>query len=194
MKRILLTLLLCPVIAQAQFLECNVGAGPTVHNIRTGYLGPGIPKVGYNISFSATTKVKYGIRVGLSASYVRMPHRMGVWGTVPSSDQLYTDPVLLEFMAVSRNKIGRCDLDLGVMGGVCVNRRLTTVSIDDNYPSKSTYYRNPWCTYGLIGSLQYNVSSHFALGVQIHPAFLDMINMRDDFFTIPIAVRGSFKI
>jgi hypothetical protein len=192
MKNILLILLFCPVIAKAQFIECSVGGGPAIHTIRTDYLGPGIPRTGYNINVSATTQVMKGIRLGLSASYVYMPHNLGWKGIDENPAVFRNDPVLLEFIAVSRNKLKRFDLDLGVTGGICLNRRMTSKYVLHDHKDH-TYFPKMWYTYGLTGSLQYNISRRFAVGINVHPAFLDMRLMKD-FFTMPVGMKGTIKI
>ncbi len=200
MKRTLLALLLCPLCTNAQLLEVNVSGGANIHNfgitdndfIKDDEVTSG---VGHVASISSTVRIHKNLRMGLAASSYRIGYRYEM-------DALHAGPpqrvslkaVLFEMLALSRNHFKKFDLDIGAVGGVCVNRTLRVKNIEENGAVRKNIYKGTWVSYGLVGSLQFCVSKRLAIGTEIQPKFISGVPAQQNIFVLPVSIKGTIKI
>ncbi len=198
MKRTLLVLLLSPLFSNAQLLEITAGAGPVVHsfNVRNEPINPNVESnalIGYNASAAVTVKIPYNLRVGLSASVLGISYNHSFAGTVINESRISAKPILFEAQIISRNHFKKIDLDLGILAGICGNKTTKSRSIQ-NGSDKVIYHTNTWYAYGVIASLQYNLSKRFAFGADIQPKLISGMPVKRNVFVMPLLVKGTIKI
>jgi len=205
MKKIILftvTALLFSSNSFGQLIEISLKGGVCANSMShkfdkiANYKAKG--NLGYAAGLSGTVGFG-GYRAGISISALRVSAYLSPKFGVPMPDSLthsLGNPLVpIEAMFIKRTKIAKISIDIGIMGGICVNNRYVN-SYEDGRTTTSNSANTNWFTYGGILSGQYNISKRLAVGIEAQPKWIRLKRGQtlDNTFLLPVMAKVSARL